>query len=449
MTQPTEPALADDDWPSPRVGWYAVGILFLAYTFSFADRYVMSLLIGPIKADLGLTDTQVSLLIGLAFAVFYTGMGIPLGRMVDRFSRRSIIAAGVALWSLMTAACGLARSFSTLFLARIGVGVGEAALSPAAYSMIADLFPPQRLGRALGVYSMGVYVGAGLAFIIGGTVIQAIADLPAFELPLVGTLKPWQLVFIVVGLPGLIVAALIYTVREPDRRHMFTDGGVEEHAIGDVFRFAGRHLRLYGTHFLGFAMLAVVFNAVVVWTPAHLERVHGMSPGVAGPILGLIIMIFGSAAIISGGWLADTLLQRGHKDAIIRVGIVAGLGAAPFALAPLASSPLVTLLLYCPLMFFAAFGYAAAAAGVQQVTPNRMRGVMSAMYLFVVNLAGIGLGPTLTAMATDYIFGNDADVGKSIALVACVSSIIAAMVLFVGLKPFRERAAALAENAQG
>ncbi len=437
--------MTSSDWPSPRAGWYAVGILFIAYTFSFADRYILSLLIAPVKADLGLTDTQVSLLIGFAFAIFYTGMGIPIGRMVDRYSRRTIIAAGVALWSLMTAACGLARSFGTLFLARIGVGVGEAALSPAAYSMIADLFPPNRLGRALGVYSTGVYIGAGLAFIIGGTVVQAISDAAGITLPIVGTVKPWQAVFIFVGLPGLLVAAMMYTIPEPIRR-ADAAGSDDTPPLGDVFRFTLQHIRLYGCLFTGFGLLAVVFNSIVVWTPALLARLHDMPPGVAGPLLGLIIMVFGSAAIFGGGWLADTLLVRGHKDAIVRVGMIAGIGTAPLALAPLASSATTMLLLYCPLMFFAAFGYAAAAAGVQQVTPNRMRGVMSALYLFAVNIAGIGLGPTLTALLTDYVFGNEADVGKSIALVVATASVGSALVLYAGIKPFRARAEALASQ---
>ena len=192
----------DTPWPSSTMAWYAVAVLFVAYTFSFADRIILSLLVQPIKQDLALSDTKISLLHGFAFAIFYTLMGIPIGRLADRYSRRAIAAAGIAVWSFMTAVCGIARGYWELFSARVGVGVGEAALSPAAFSMIADLFPPQKLGRALSVYTMGAFVGAGLAFIIGGAVIQSITSSPEMTLPIVGTIRSWQAAFFIVGLPG-------------------------------------------------------------------------------------------------------------------------------------------------------------------------------------------------------------------------------------------------------
>ncbi|MBT7799203.1 MAG: MFS transporter, partial [Gammaproteobacteria bacterium] len=206
------------NWPSPTIAWYAVGILFVAYTFSFADRFILSLLIEPIKQDLNLSDTKISLLHGFAFAIFYTFMGIPIGRLADKYNRRTIIVWGIATWSCMTAVCGITKGYWQLFAARVGVGVGEAALSPAAYSMIADLFPAQKLGRALSVYTTGAFVGAGLAFIIGGTAIAAITTSPEITLPVIGTIRSWQAAFFLVGLPGLLVAALMYTVKEPLRR---------------------------------------------------------------------------------------------------------------------------------------------------------------------------------------------------------------------------------------
>ena len=183
---------ADAGYPEPRWAWYGVGVLMVAYTFSFIDRYVIALLIEPIKQDFDLTDTQIGLLSGLAFAIFYTTLGIPIGRLADRYNRRRIISVGIFVWSLMTGLCGLAQSFWQLFAARVGVGVGEAALSPAAFSLIADSFPVERIGRALSVYSVGVYFGSGLAFIIGGAVIQLVTRAPDVVLPLVGIVRPCE-----------------------------------------------------------------------------------------------------------------------------------------------------------------------------------------------------------------------------------------------------------------
>lgn len=210
----------DDEtgYPNPRYAWYVVCVLTVAYLLSFLDRQILALLVGPIRQDLDISDTQVSLLGNLAFGIFYTLLGLPLGRAADRFSRRGIIAAGVATWCLMTAACGLARNFVQLFLARVGVGVGEAALNPAALSMISDYFPRRTRGRALTFYNMGVSLGVGVALIFGGQVIAWVAAAPPVELPGIGVLRAWQTVFILVGLPGLLIALLMLTVREPVRR---------------------------------------------------------------------------------------------------------------------------------------------------------------------------------------------------------------------------------------
>ena len=194
--------------------WYALGILIVAYTFSYLDRQALTLLVGPIRKSLDISDTQLSLLHGFAFAIFYTVLGLPLGRLVDQQRRTTIIAAGVAVWSIMTVFCGLARNFTQMFLARIGVGVGEAALMPGAYSLISDYFPPHSRPIALSLYLSAIYVGAGLATIIGGTII---AIMPAIDAPIVGHLEPWQGVFIVIGLPGLLIALWVLTMREPQR----------------------------------------------------------------------------------------------------------------------------------------------------------------------------------------------------------------------------------------
>jgi MFS family permease len=444
MQQPNAVNTNDAPWPSPVVAWYGVAILFIAYTFSFADRFILSLLIQPIKADLALSDTKVSLLHGLAFAIFYTFMGIPIGRLADKFSRRKIIAGGVAVWSLMTALCGVAQGYWQLFAARIGVGVGEGALSPAAYSMIADSFPQQKLGRALSVYTTGAFVGIGLAYIIGGKVIGAITVSPEITLPIVGTIRSWQAAFFIVGLPGLIVAALMFTVREPLRRinaAATADAG-DLVPLATVLGFIWSRRQVYVPFFIGFAVLAVVSNGVFAWTPTFLNRSFAMALGESGPAIGVIVLTFGTGGLITGGWLTDRWSQQGLADSGLRAGIVAGLGGVPFAiLLPFMTTQTSALATYCPVIFFATFGFGAAAAALQHVTPNRMRGLTSAIYLFFINLIGLGLGPTFVALITDYGFKDESAVGFSIAIVAAGSGLIAAILLWLGLKPFRAEAA--------
>ncbi|MBM3290992.1 MAG: MFS transporter, partial [Candidatus Hydrogenedentes bacterium] len=225
MKTEAEPRPADshdheEPYPSPAYAWYVVGVLMLVYVLSFVDRQILSLIVDPVKKDLGVSDTMMGLLMGFSFALFYSILGVPFGWLADQRSRRSIIAVGVAVWSAMTAACVAAKAFWHLFMLRVGVGVGEAALSPAAYSLITDYFPRNRLATAISVYGMGIYIGSGMAFLLGGVVVRFTATSGDLVWPIIGEVRPWQLVFFVVGLPGLLVAALVYTIREPLRRGM-------------------------------------------------------------------------------------------------------------------------------------------------------------------------------------------------------------------------------------
>jgi len=432
--------------------WYVVAVLLIAYTFSFIDRTILALLVAPIKADLDITDTQISLLHGFAFAIFYTIMGLPIGRMADQHSRRWIIASGVFVWSLMTAVCGLAKSFWHLFVARVGVGVGEAALSPAAYSLISDCFEPARLGRALGVYSSGVYVGSGLAFIIGGAVIQLVSDTPTLVVPVLGEVAPWQATFFAVGLPGLLVALLCLTIREPERWRTATsfahgsETPVPKASFGNTLEFIGGHWRTFASHYLGFALLALTFNAVIAWAPSVLIRKFGWTAGEAGFALGLDLLIFGAAGIVAGGWVSDLLTRRGRTDATILTGVISAAGVIPFFTAAcLAPSGFWTALFFAPFMFFSSFAFGAAAAALQVVSPNEMRAQISAIYLFVLNLLGIGLGPTLVALLTDYVFADEARVDMSLLIVGLVAAMGGGLVLSMGRRPFRRSFAGLVE----
>ncbi|MCR5879841.1 MFS transporter [Phenylobacterium sp. J367] len=300
---------------SPAYAWYVVGVMLLAYTLSFIDRMILSLLVGPIKADLGISDTQMSLLMGFAFAIFYSALGIPLGWVADRRPRRGLIVAGIAAWSLMTAACALARGYVGLFLARIGVGVGEATLSPAVYSMLGDYFPREKLGRAMAVYSIGVPLGSGIALMAGSLVVKIVTEGPPVALPIVGELAPWRLTFLWVGLPGLLVALLVaLTVREPPRQ-----GDASKTARGEFVAFLRSHPAAIASHFGGMSLIALVMYGAMAWIPQFLHRTYAMPVPEAGLWFGVATATCGAAGLLIGGWLADRLYRRGFKDAHLRV----------------------------------------------------------------------------------------------------------------------------------
>ena len=432
---------AEQPYPNQGYAWYVVFVLVVAYTFSFIDRQILALLVGPIKQDLGLSDTLFSLLGGIAFASFYTLLGLPIGRMADRRSRRGIIIVGITVWSLMTALCGLTKNFWQLFLARMGVGVGEAALSPAAYSMIADYFKPRYLGTAISVYGMGIYIGSGLAFIVGGTVVSWASNAPDFVLPVLGTIRPWQLTFLAVGLPGLLVVLLMMTVKEPKRRGLVKkaeeDAVAEAAPIRDVVAFVRERWRTFLAHFMGFAPLSLIGYGTSQWMPAFFERTFdGFQVALW---FGTIILIFGPLGIVAGGALADRWRQKGHKDSYLRVGMLAALVLIPINIfQPLMPDVWLAIALIVPSAFFGAMPFGVAPAAVQAITPNHMRGQISALYLFTVNMIGLGLGPTIIALCTDFVFRDEMLLKYSLSLVGGITGIWAVLLLFSGLKPYRK-----------
>ncbi|HVL01413.1 MAG TPA: MFS transporter, partial [Dongiaceae bacterium] len=380
----------NNDYPSPTRAWFTVFILMLAYVLSFIDRQILNLLVGPIRQDLQISDTEMSLLMGLSFAVFYTICGIPLGRLADSRSRRGLIAAGVVFWSLATAACGLARSYGQFFLARIGVGVGEAALSPSAYSMISDSFPPARRATALSAYSMGIYIGSGMAFLLGASVIQFALSQGDVALPLFGTVRPWQLIFLLLGAAGVVFSLLLLTLREPQRKGA---GAGTRVPLRDVFAYLGQNRATVLLHNLGFACLAFCGYGVAAWIPEFYVRTYGLHRVEVGQWLGWIILIGGSTGILAGGALSDALRAKGYADAPLRVGCLAAILTLPTLPGYLASEPGWALVATALSTFCLAMPFGVAPAALQDIMPNPMRGQASALYLFVVTLIGLGVGP--------------------------------------------------------
>ena len=400
---------------SPLRAWTVVLLLLGAYTVSLIDRQVLSLLVEPIKASLDITDTQLSLLHGLAFAIFYTLFGIFIGRAVDRRNRRNIIVMGMTLWCIATVACGLANSFTGLFIARMFVGVGEATLSPAAYSMIADYFPPEKRGRAISVFSMGVFAGSGLALIAGGAAIEGVKHYADTPLPLIGTYESWQLAFFAVGAPGLLLATLILLVREPARREVSDEGA----GVSETLAFFRRKGPALATMVVAFGANGLINFGLAGWAPTYFIRVFGYTAGEIGALYGALLMICGSAGIWVGGWLSDRLTQRFGKGAALGVMRVAALLMIPSLVTfGLAATPTVALVALGVTCFTLGLPTGLAPVALYAITPNQFRGQVTALYLFSVTLIGMMLGSTLIALGTDYLFGSDDAVGKSLALVA-------------------------------
>jgi MFS family permease len=414
-------------------------LLLFVYVNSFIDRTILTLLVGPIRETTGLSDSQVGFLIGPAFAVFYTIAGLPLGWLADRVRRIWLIVAGQAFWSLASVAFGLGRSFRELALARIGVGIGEASLSPSAYSIITDLFPLDRLGRALSVYSMGIHLGGGLASVLGGFVIDWAGEATSFHLPLVGERRVWQVIFFVVAAPTIpLTILLLATFREPARRE---SGGTEEAvaaSTADFIRYLRENAGAFVLHNLGFGLLALSGYAALSWIPEFFVRIHGWDRAFVGKAVGLNSMVVGISGLYFGGVLGDALARRGRTDSKILVGLLAVVIWFPFGLLlPFAPTGALAFALWVPMTFAAAMPWGAAAAAIQEAVPNQMRGQAGAVFLLVINLVGLGFGPQLLPLATDYLFRDEMRIHFSLLAVTATAEAGAFALLALALPRFR------------
>lgn len=425
-------------------GWRSVYLLVLlltAYMFSYADRQILSLLVEPIKRDLDLSDFQMSFLQGWAFSLLYAVMGIPIAKLADRMNRRNIIAAAITIWSLMTAMCGMARSFAGLFLARVGVGVGEAGLSPPAYSLLSDSFSSKRLPLAIAVYLLGVSFGTGGAFLLGGIVVKYVMETPDIALPIIGQVRSWQAAFIIVGLPGLLVALNMLTVREPERRGRLRnhDGEIAVFSFREVLSFMYQRQRMYLPLFLGFAMISVFTFGMLAWYPTFLIRTYGLSPSDAAFAIGGIYMAFGVLGTISGPFVSNWYLRRGHRDAHVRLcSTVAWACGIPAVAGPLMPEAWMALMLFAPYVYIKSLYVGVSGAAVQLVTPNQIRAQVSAINLFSNSIIGMGVGATLIAVFTDFIFRGEHLLRYSLISTAIISSLIAWMLLRASLAPYVE-----------
>jgi predicted MFS family arabinose efflux permease len=402
---------------APRYRLLVLGMLVLVYTFNFIDRQIVGILAVPIKADLGLTDTQLGLMGGLAFALFYTALGIPIAMLADRSNRTTIMTIALLLWSAMTAVCGFAQNFWQLFLARLGVGVGEAGGVAPAYSLVSDYFPPHQRARALGAYSFGVPIGSALGIFFGGFIAHHV---------------DWRTAFIAVGIAGIVVAPFFkLLVKEPQRgRYDHQPAGSRPASFGEVMRVLASKPAFWGISF-GAAASSMMGYGLFFWLPSFFVRSLGMTLLDASVYFGAILLFGGIVGIWLGGWMADRFgAARKRMFAIIPA--VAFLLTVPFYIGAVMSQSLA--LTFVLLMVPTALGLmwlGPVLSSIQHVVPPQMRATASAIFLFVNNLIGIGLGTVALGAVSDSLSARYGDDSLRYAILAGTVFYLVAAVLFL------------------
>lgn len=426
----------------PRAGayaWYAVGFLTLAATLSTIDRQVLAVMIGPIKRDLAMTDSQMGVLGGVAFSLLYSAFSLPAAWIADRRSRRAVIATGIMFWSAMTAACGLANQFTTLFVARMGVGLGESALGPAAYSMMSDLFSRRKLPIAIGVFTAAPFIGVGIASVGGGQLAQYFETAPPVVLPILGEVRSWQAIFLLLGLPGMAMAIIgRFTLREPMRKGLAAGDSSTPLTLRQVGSFLAKRRRFLTFHFAAYIALSVQGWGLFFWVIEFLVRERGMPRGEAGLKYGLMAFGMGLAGSLISGRLAARLVARGAADATMRLVLLSALVLMPLAIVmPLVPRASQTLLLLLPITFFMGWPGGLGMTALQFIVPNELKGRIIALYMLVVNAISLALGPLIGGLISDHVFGGKS-LGGSLSLMAAINYPLACLALLLCLRPFRD-----------
>lgn len=417
--------------------WFVVLVLSLATIVSYIDRQVINLLVEPIKASLSISDTQISLLQGFSFAIFYAVLALPIARLADTGKRTRLINLGIITWTLATFSCGLAIGFWTLFLARVFVGAGEATLTPSSYSIIGDYFRKDRLPLAISMFVSASFIGSGVALIAGAYVIDVVDSFGVVNLPILGELESWQLIFMLVSLPSILLLMLMRLVKEPPRTNT---GGktAAETTFKQVFIHIGANSRVYIAIFVGFTLMASAQFGIGAWTPSFFIRTFGWTPTEIGFAMGLLTSISATCGVLFGGWLSSYLTRKGVGGSNFLVSIGAALLCIPFAIAfPLQSEAAYSLAFLGPVLFFGAMPFGAGTSTLPQIAPNRMRAQVVAIYLLFANLFGFTVGPTIIALMTDIVFKDPMLIRYSLATVLPIMLVCGACVVASGLKHYK------------
>ena len=414
------------NYPSRRVGYSAVAVMTLAQVFAFIDRQIPAMLVEPIKQDFNLNDSQIALLGGAAFSIFYAIMALPIGYAVDRYKRVNVLGTGIFVWSLMTTLAGLANSFGRLFGARIGVAVGEAVMAPVSVSLVSDYFPQNKQGKPMGVITAGVYLGIGATLIGGGYLIDYLTDIGGITIPGIGYFKPWQATFLLVGIPGILISIAAFMLHEPKRLGL----SKMQDNLKPINIFS--HLKTNKTTlfpmFGGLIFMALIFYSFTFWAPSMMVRTYGLSLTEVGFTLGIITIIASILGTISSGTVVDYLRSRGHSDAPIRTGMYACIFATPaICLAPIVDSLFLTWALIGIYLFFISSFAPIGLLAVSGISGNEVKGQMAAVHAFLMMAFGLSLGPQITAFFTDFVLMDESKLGYAMALTGALVLPVAAI----------------------
>lgn len=431
------PAAHAPAWASPRTAWFTLTMIGLVTMFGQMDRAIFYLLVQSIKRDLVITDTEISLLMGMAYSAAYLLVGLPVARWTDVGKRKFILPAALAAWSLGTTVCALSSSFIQLFIARSIVGGGESVKGPSSVSMISDLFPREKLPRAFAGYNFAIRFGEALALILGGLLIGYFASLGTVHLPVLGDLKEWHLVFLIFGIPGILFALIfMLTVREPARHGRRYKGSMPLRESVKVL-CRGTSGRVLIPILLAAAATNIETVGVGSWRPAFYERTYGWTPAEFAPIMGIANMIIAPIGLMLGAWASEWLTKRGHADANMRLVLAVHILCLPLAvfgpLMPTFQLSLALSLLSTTLIIASA---PAMLSAMQIVTPNEMRAQVNALYLMTLSVVGQGLGPTVVALMTDFLFQSDADLRYAMVTAAAIAEPIGIALIWMTLKPY-------------
>ena len=427
---------ASPEYPPRSYAWFVVFVLILASLIAFIDRQVVAIVVGPMQEDLGVGDTEIGWLYGV-FALFYAAAALPIATLADRRSRKHLIAAGIFLWSLLTIACGLTRSYWQIFLARIGVGIGEATLTPATTSLIGDYFPRKLVPLALSIFQTGPIIGTGLAFIIGGFVLNLVESSAPMTLPYIGPLKPWQQTFVYVGAPGLILAGLFLLLREPARQTL--PGSPSELSdTAQLMAFYRANAKTITYHHLGFVSLVLMGYAFVFWSVTFFVRVHNLPAAEASQTFGWIFLFFGPLGPLSVAWVASRLRDRGHYDANITAGMIGGLVTIPcIFLIQVAPTAFWAFVFYAPALLAVNSPFGIAAGALPVITPPNLRARVAAVYM-LTGAFGMMFGPPLAGAFNEYIFPGPEGVRYSMITMTAFFGIVGVIFLGLGRRPYAE-----------
>ena len=408
----------------------------LAMLVSFVDRQIIALVIEPMKADLGINDTQAGWLYS-GFALFYALAGYPIAWLADHKNRKIIVSIGIFFWSFFTMTCGVLRSFWPLFLARVGVGVGEATLTPCAHSMLGDVIPKHRIPLAFAIFQGGAILGTGFAFMFGGIVLTFLRHADPVVVPFFGLVQAWQLAFIYVGAPGLLVMLLMLTIREPTRLAS-TETRKDANSRNKLIEFYSQNWKTIAFHHGGFMMLVMMGYAFVFWTPSFFERVHDIPAERASIIYGLTFIIAGAFGTSASAVLAQRLMKRGRQDAMLVVAIAGAIGLVGTVLTiQLAQTALVAFLIYIPALVFLNVPFGLSFGALPLIAPPEVRAQVAAIYMLILSV-GNALGPPLTGWLSDNIFTERGGIVYSLVVITSLFGTIGIILLWMGRRAFAE-----------